>query len=264
MNSLLFGGQEFVYEETFDSLVIVQPRHLQAQGGFLLLVACVLLLAILFLNFGLAWSFMVFLFGTYGLWLLSRHNSAKFDKQLQQITISTNRFLFSRKTKTIPFAEVKQIWLDVWDKVYPGRYRIGEGKVEQKLTIFLALNNGELVNIVQEIQNLSNPISAMHPDRLTYLQGLGEKIGRLTSKPFLQTSSVPGQPHTFVDQINQLVERRLIQERMQDRSVQIESQAGGELIFIVDGRVYQHLKDIADTSIRELIQAAITEWQEDN
>ena len=262
MISSFFSVQNFVCEDTPDSLIISQPRHQKIQGAFLLLVASATLLAMLFANFGLGWSFVVFCCGTYGLWLLSRHHSVKFDKWTRQITVSTNRFLFGRKNKIIPFEDVKQIWLDVWEKVYPGRYGIGEGQVEHKWTIFLALNNGEIVNMVQEMRNLSNPISVIVADRLTYLQELGEKIGQLTDKPFLQTSSVPGQPHTFIDHINQLVERRLSQERMPDHSVQLKSRADGELMFIVDGHVYEHLADIPNASIRELIQSAVVEWQE--
>jgi hypothetical protein len=73
---------------------------------------------------------------------------------------------------------------------------------------------------------------------------------------------VPSLPYTFVDEIDRVVQRRLVESDMHDHSVHVYSQADGKVAIAVNNKVYGRVSMIEDAAIRDLVQGAIDEWQE--
>lgn len=69
-------------------------------------------------------------------------------------------------------------------------------------------------------------------------------------------------PYTFVDEIDRVVQRRLIESDMHDYSVHVYSRADGNVAIAVNNKVYEEVNMIEDAAIRDLVQGAIDEWQQ--
>ncbi len=83
---------------------------------------------------------------------------------------------------------------------------------------------------------------------------------------YLIGEELPGPvPQTFVDVIDQIVQRRLANlptaEHLGQQSIRLRSHPTGRLEFIVNGTNYREIKDIPDHNVRDLIQAAVEDWQ---
>lgn len=66
----------------------------------------------------------------------------------------------------------------------------------------------------------------------------------------------------WLEAINRNVQRLLSQSSLRDREVELRSLPDLSLEIIVDGKAYQGLDEIHDAAVRDLIQAAVDEWQD--
>ena len=79
------------------------------------------------------------------------------------------------------------------------------------------------------------------------------------------TPQSPGleQPHTFVDEIDGIVQRRVqLIPALAGRELQVRSGPGGKVVFGFEGRVYESLDDIPNLTAQQLVKDAIQEWDE--
>jgi hypothetical protein len=67
----------------------------------------------------------------------------------------------------------------------------------------------------------------------------------------------------WLEVINQNVQQLLSESSLRDREVELRGLPDLSLEIIVDGKVYQGLDEIPDATVRDLIQAAIDEWQDE-
>jgi hypothetical protein len=72
---------------------------------------------------------------------------------------------------------------------------------------------------------------------------------------------VPGPPHTFVEEIDQIIQDHLRQSSISGRVIHLCTQMDGGLKIVIDGKIYQNFSEITEVTIRDLIQAAVDEWQ---
>lgn len=93
------------------------------------------------------------------------------------------------------------------------------------------------------------------PDR----PGLVDSIQhRLMPKPL-----EPGQPRTFVDEIEDIIQRRiLLIPALAGRELHVRPSPGGKVLFVFDGQEYQNVDDVPNLTARQLIQDSIREWDE--
>ncbi len=122
--------------------------------------------------------------------------------------------------------------------------------------------------IERSIAHLSNQSEIYQSEvaarQLALWQDVVSKASRMMGKTFLQTSSVPGPPHTFVEEIDQIVQRRLRENGVGSRSVRILSSDDGQLQIIMDGKLYPNLAALNKGNIRNIITQAIEKWQNSN
>ncbi|MBN1813798.1 MAG: hypothetical protein JXA14_18300 [Anaerolineae bacterium] len=67
----------------------------------------------------------------------------------------------------------------------------------------------------------------------------------------------------WLEAINQNIQQLLSQSALRGREVELRGLPDLSLEIIVDGKAYQSLDEIPDVAVRDLIQAAIDEWQDE-
>jgi hypothetical protein len=72
----------------------------------------------------------------------------------------------------------------------------------------------------------------------------------------------PAPPNSIVAQIETILQRNLMRyPELSERKIHVGAAADGSLLFEVDRQLYGHVEDIAELQVRDLIKAAIHEWE---
>jgi hypothetical protein len=199
--------------------------------------------------------------------LATPERSVTFDLPRQQVLLLTTRWLFSPKSQTLSFKEIVKIYLDYSQEVYSiaaDDYGGGEEHTRHTWTIFLLLRSGQPLTVAQATTDHRSGQTALVATQLAYWENLAAKICTLTGKRLVRTSDVPGPPHTFIEEIDQIIQDHLRQSSLSGRSIHLRSQVDGGLQILVDGKIYQDFSEIAEVTVAGLIQAAVDEWQSRN
>ena len=156
--------------------------------------------------------------------------------------------------------------MDYWERGYDqtiDEYR-SEKRIERQWTIFLALKDGQTVTVANETTDHHAAHTSIVSTQLAYWESLATKICAITEKLLVRMPAVPGHaPHTFIETIDQIVQRRLAQSEMNERSVNLRSHTDGSLEIVVDDKIYRNLDEIDDVTVRDLIQTSIDEWSDE-
>jgi hypothetical protein len=196
--------------------------------------------------------------------LATPDRSVTFDLPQQQVFLATNRWIFSRKTQTFSFKEIVKIYLDYSQEVYsivPDHYGGAEERIRHTWTIFLLVQNSHSLTVAQATTDHPAEQTVLVATQLAYWENLAAKICTLTSKRLARTATVPGPPHTFVEEIDQIIQDHLRQSSISGRVIHLCTQMDGGLKIVIDGKIYQNFSEITEVTIRDLIQAAVDEWQ---
>ena len=86
-------------------------------------------------------------------------------------------------------------------------------------------------------------------------------MSELLGKPLAAMPAVQDSPRTFVQAIDQILQRRLRQSGRNDLWVNIRSDKDAGIEIVVNGKSHDTIDEIEDKAVRDLIQAAIHEWQ---
>jgi hypothetical protein len=198
-----------------------------------------------------------------GPWLITKSRTI-FNAAGQEVN-HTFSYLVGEKQKHISFEDIKTIYLDYGEQVYHqtiNEYH-SEERVKRQWTIFLALKDEQTVTIANETTDHHAGHTLIASAQLAYWESLAARICAITEKFLVRMPAVPGRaPHTFVEIIDQIVQRRLAQSRISERSINLRSRADGELEIMVDDKIYRNLDEIDDVAVRDLIQASIDEWSD--
>jgi hypothetical protein len=72
----------------------------------------------------------------------------------------------------------------------------------------------------------------------------------------------PAPPNSIVAQIETILQRNLMRyPELVERKIHVGAAADGSLLFEVDRQLYGHVEEIAELQVRDLIKAAIHEWE---
>jgi hypothetical protein len=258
---------QLIRENTPTYLVLARLNKLRMWGTISLALALVSLLATLILDMTLIGSAVVLLYAGLGIGLITTDRLVIFDASQQMVFFSTRYLLFERTNQAIPFAEIDSIYLDFEQYIYPGTKDIIhlQDRIRHTWFVFLTLHNAQTVTIAHHQR--SHPLG-QEPDlskQTLVWERLATKICKVTGKFLIRTASVPGQaPRTFVDVIDQIVQRRLDNlapaDPLAGQSIRLRSHPTGSLEIIVNGEKYRDLEAIAAPAVRALIQEAVDEW----
>jgi hypothetical protein len=262
MFRLFKSAHELVKEDTPNRLVLGLPDRLEVQGMAWLLIALIAGLATI--RIGVVGVVIALLAGGWGLWLSTRRRSVTFDLAQQKVFFVTNHLLFGRKTRSIPFEDIAQVYLDFLEEAYAAgtdAYDPAE-RVRRRWAIFLNLGEGQTLTVAEAMTDHAVGDQSSLIDQSAYWERLAARIAKLTGKTLVRMPDVPGGPHTFVEAIDQILQRRLAETQLSGhRTVHLCSGTDGSLEVVVDGTVYGDLSKVDDKGVRDLIQASVDEWQ---
>ncbi len=73
----------------------------------------------------------------------------------------------------------------------------------------------------------------------------------------------PDRPRTFVDDIDDIVQRRIqMIPALQGRQLHVRPGVGGKVLFVFEGKAYQSVDEVPNLTARQLVKDAIQEWDE--
>lgn len=265
MQHLFFKTPEqLIKAETSDMLVLTRLNRLKVWGGVSLILALVTGAATLFVGLNLIGGLATALYVVLGLILITSHQTITITQSGQQLFFSTRFGPIERRTRVIPFSDIGSVYLDYEEHIYPDMGH--EEQVERKWFIYLVLNNQQTVTLA--FYRASYPVlqAPNLTKQTTTWENLAQKICQATDKLLIRTPTVPGRvPRTFVEVIDQLVQRRLaalpLTDSLAKRTIRLRSHPNGALEVVVDGAIYRELHDIKDQLVRNLVQGAVDEWQ---
>ncbi len=260
---------QLIKEDTPTRLILTQPHLYKFWGVIALALALISAWAAFSMALNLVgWAVVAFYLGA-GLWLMSGERLITIDAGRQLVYQTARHFMFQRRRRAIPFAQIDSIYLDYEEHAYFSPWQIvtPQERLRRRWVIFLALVDKKTVTLARQFGDYPLERAPNLDKQTAAWEALAQKICALTGKLLVRTPSVPGRaPHTFVDVINQIVQRRLANlpaaDPLHARSVRLRSHPSGAVEFLIDGHSYRQLNDIADPAARLFIRAAIEEWQQ--
>lgn len=205
---------------------------------------------------------------------VSRNQFAIIDEARQMVVVTalvSGTFvpLSARLTREIRFAEIESVYLDMQEdsRMVPdqpeGDY--GGGSTQhlesrRRWVIGVHLKSGETVCLYDEVTERPAQIISDVSLQRSYWESLATHVSGLLDKPLLQMAPAPSAPRTFIEAIDQILQRRLAESPLANRSVQVRGRGLGVEIW-VDSRMFERLDEVNDRDARDLIQSAIDEWQ---
>ena len=256
---------QFITAETNNQLVLTSSHPFRIWGGLAFALAAISLIATIWIGIYLIGGAIVLLYVGVGVWLISGQRSVTIDAQLQRVVFSSDYFLLKRQGKIIPFETIASVYLDFETHPHYNFFH-PQPQIRRMWRIFLVLDNKQTATLIKQIADYPLEKSPNLSKQTVQWEELAQKICVLTGSLLIKTPSVPGRaPHTFVDVINQIAQRRLAHlppdDPLRQRSVYLRSHPGGGLEILIDGEKYREMDSVPDAAIRELIQAAVDEWQ---
>lgn len=252
--------EQLIKEDTPNQLILAGFHKMKIWGLLSLILAVIT--AVATISIGIYWvgGVVALLYLVLGIWLMTGNHTITFDSADQVVYFSTRHWLLKRTTKVIPFSIIDTIYLDYEER------DIAEERIRRKWRIFLVLKNQETATVARQQTDYSVDQSPILSKQTTAWEDLATKICTITEKYLIRTPTVPGSaPHTFIDVIDQIIQRRLAAlpstDPLSSRSVQLRSHPTGAMEIIIDGvNKYRELDDVTDPAIRDLIQQAVDEW----
>ncbi len=196
--------------------------------------------------------------------LSTRSCSVTIDSVAQKIFFVPHPFMFTRigAPRGVFFEEIEQVYLGFWEESYPDTDEyIYVPRTRRRWSIALALRDGQTVTVAEETTDHRAGETTALVQQQARWEMLAKTVGELVGKPLIHLSGVPGGPYTFVEGIEHILQRRLKQAGRNDLSVNIRGGQDLGIEIVVNGKSYAAIDEVEDEVARNLIQAAIDEWQ---
>jgi hypothetical protein len=102
----------------------------------------------------------------------------------------------------------------------------------------------------------SEPASNVRPPSLE----IGEILARAIN-PVEPVRDAPDAPTTLAGQVDAIIQERLPQSALSDRSIKLKDGPDGGIVVLVDGQKYRGVGEVTDAQVRTFIQACVAEWE---
>lgn len=264
MLKLFPNPDKLIKLDTQQQLTLAMPHLFKVWGILSLALAAVSVGGTIFSGVYLIGGAIVLFYLALGIWLVTARRAVTFDAHRRVVYFSMRHLLGERRSKVIPFDHIASIYLDFDEHTTYGFFT-PHLKIRRKWLIFLVLNSRQTVTIARQYASYTIDQAPNLSNQTVSWEKLTRKVCQVTGKLLVKTPSVPGRaPHTFIDVVNQIVQRHLSEidasHPLKDRSVHLRSHPNGSLEIIIDGDKYRELDDISEPAIHDLIQSAIDDW----
>ncbi len=191
----------------------------------------------------------------------------------RQVVIVTTLFtsmlspLPANLTREVRFDQIESVYLDLQEESHmvpdriQGDYGYSEHfQLKRSWILGVQLRSGETVSLYKEITDQPAGEASNLSLQRSYWESLAARISSQLDKPLMRLAPAASPPRTFIEAIDQILQRRLEQSGLAQRSVHVRGKGLGAQIW-VDSKVYSTLDEVMDQDARSLIQSAIDEWQ---
>lgn len=258
-------AEQLITEETPKRLTLTRPNHLRLWGVLSLALAVITAVVTVNWGIGLGGWLVTLAYAGGGMLLVTSKRSVTIDRTDGVIFFSTHYLFFDHQTRLNRLSEIDKVYLDYEEEVDQDNF-LPKEHINRTWFIFLVLKDHRTMTIAQH--RAKYPVDkAPNLSRETYAwDGLAKKVSAATGKLLIRMPSVPSRtPRTFVDVIDQIVQRRLEllpeSDPLRRQTIRLRSHPSGDLEIVVDGVTFGALGDIDDRQVRSLIEAAIDEWR---
>ena len=258
--------KQLIKNETSTQLILARPNALKLWGGFSLILAVVTGVATVMLNAGLLGWLVTIVYAGFSLLLLNSRRTITLDTYQQTLFFTTHYLFFDRQAGFFHFDKIDRVFLDFETQrqqaVFSPRVR-----TQRKWFIFVTLKDERTVTLVRYWADYPIDQEPNLHNETQQWEKLAKKIAAITDKLLVTTATVPSRaPRTFIDVIDQIIQRRLNTLPQDDpllqQTVRLRSHPSGHMEIVVNGVTHHGLDDLADDNIRQLIQHAIDEWHD--
>ena len=201
--------------------------------------------------------------------LSTKSYSVTIDSVQQSIYFAPHRRLFSEEhtTWSVSFEEIVQVYLNFWEDSFTVEYQDEysthyEPRIWRRWAIELTLRDGRMVAIAEETADHRAEETKTLARRHAYWRTQAASVSELLGKPLAAMPAVQDSPRTFVQAIDQILQRRLRQSGRNDLWVNIRSGKDAGIEIVVNGKLHSTIDEVEDEAVRDLIRASIQEWQD--
>ena len=267
MFAIFASPDQLIKEDEPDRLVLARLNRLHLWGAFALTLAVISLGATWLVGLNPIGVVITVLYAGLGLWLVSSKRTIIFDTSQQQVFFLTRFLLCKRVQPVILYEQIDSIYLDYEEHAHPAIKNLFylEQRVWRKWFVFLTLTDAQTMTVAHHQKSYSlGQEPNLFKETLAW-EKLASRICAVTDKLLIETASVPSQaPRTFIDVVDQIIQRRLAQlpddDDLTNQTIRLRSHPTGSLEIIVNGQNYKELSDVPNTNIRDLIQSSVEEW----
>ncbi|HRV91744.1 MAG TPA: hypothetical protein P5526_06245 [Anaerolineae bacterium] len=258
--------EQLIKDETSAYLVLDRPNPLYYWGLLSLALAGLTGVATFMLSIGLIGWLVTIVYGGFALMLVTSHCSIIIDLAQQTLFFTNHYLFFEHQTRFFHFDKIDKVYLDFETHLHQSTF-MPRNYTRRQWFIFVTLYDGRTVTLAR--YRADYPIDQepnLHNETQVW-ERLAKKIAAATGKLLITTATVPGRaPRTFVDVIDQIVQRRLNAlpdgDPLSRQTIRLRSHPSGHMEIMVNGVTHHTLDELSDAKVRQLIQHAIDEWHE--
>ena len=263
LNPSIPPGQ-LIKEETETGLTLARSNILRLWGAFALLGGIIAGVAVLMFDSGLLSWLATGVYIAFSLLLITSRRSIVIDIPQQTLSFINHILFFDQKTRYFHFDKIDKVFLDFESRQQEGLFT-PRMHTRRKWFIFITLEDERTVTLVRHYADYPVDQEPNLHNETQLWESYAKKIAAATGKLLITTATVPGHaPRTFVDVIDQIVQRRLNALPQTDplsrHTIRLRSHPNGHMEIVINGVVHHALDELNDENIRQLIQHAIDEW----
>ncbi|MCB0209060.1 MAG: hypothetical protein KDJ52_07015 [Anaerolineae bacterium] len=255
---------QLIKEETETVLILARPNILRLWGAVALILGIITGAVVFTSGYGLIGWLVTVVYVGFSLLLLTSRRSVSVDITQQTLFFTTHYLFFDHQTRFFHFDKIDKVFLDFESQHQEGIF-VPRMYTRRKWFIFVTLKDERTVTLVRHYADYPVDQEPNLHNETQLWEKLAKKIAAATGKLLITTATVPSRaPRTFVDVIDQIVQRHLTALPQTDplsrHTIRLRSHPNGHMEIVVNGEVHHALDELNNENIRQLIQLAIDEW----
>ncbi|MCB0165936.1 MAG: hypothetical protein KDI79_17010 [Anaerolineae bacterium] len=258
--------EHLIEDEASTYLVLARPNLLYRWGIISLALSVATGIATVVLNINWVGWLVTAAYAAFAWLLITSRRSIMIDMAQQTLFFTTHFLFFDHQSRFFHFDKIDKVYLDFETHLHQGALT-PRNYTRRQWFIFVTLYDERTVTLVR--YRADYPIE-QEPNLYNETQvweRLAKKIAAATGKLLITTATVPSRaPRTFVDVIDQIVQRRLNAlpdaDPLSRQTIRLRSHPSGHMEIMVNGVTHHTLDELNDKQVRQLIQHAIDEWHE--
>lgn len=255
---------QLIKDETATHLILARPNVLLLWGTISLVFAVVTTVTTVMLDEGSIGWLVTAAYAGFGLLLVTSRRSIIIDLAKETLLFNTRFLFFDRRNRSFHFDEIDKVFLD-YETYQHEDFFLPRVRTRRQWFIFITLKDEQTVTLVRHQADYPVDQEPNLHNETQLWEKLAKKVAAATGKLLITTATVPSRaPRTFVDVIDQIIQRRLNvlpeSDPLSRQTIRLRSHPNGHMEIVVNGITHHTLDELNDEDTRRFIQHAIDEW----